>query len=478
MMKNAHLIGLCGAGMSAVARLLQETGYIVTGSDEGFYPPVSDYLTRIGLGCMIGHRASNIPPDPDLIVIGKHAKLVPESNEEVAAALDQYADNVHSFPQVLAQLTADRERMVVAGSYGKSTLTSLITWCLVSTGKAPGWFIGAIPKGLSHSSAMGGAGPFIFEGDEYPSANWDDRPKFVHYDPATVLLTSATHDHVNIYPTLQSYHAPFHALMTGLSERQGHLIACTDEQYSSNFFYAFPGRKTSYGLEPGADYGAQMIELGDPIAGTPTRFTLTVDRTPYPGFETSQMGRHAVQNICGAAAYLVGEGHLTIDEFQAAVAAFAGLERRLDRKAPGSALPVYEGFGSSYEKARAAIDAMRAHFPQRRLIVMFEPHTFTWRNRNALSQYDSAFAGTDTVWMFAPPDHGQGTHDQVSGEEIVERARQTHRDVRIFTKDDVSQVLDDASPSNDVLLILSSGSFGGSLARFLAAVVDRHPATS
>ncbi len=478
MRKSSHLIGLCGAGMSAVAYLLKERGDVVTGADEGFYPPVSDYLTKIGQECLVGYKAENLPEDPDLIVIGKNAKLVPETNPEVAAAFAQHKDKIRSFPEVLADLTADRQRTVIAGSYGKSTLTSLITHCLVQAGKAPGYFIGAIPNDLEHSSSLGGDGPFVFEGDEYPSANWDDRPKFVHYQPHTVVLTSATHDHVNIYPTIEDYHRPFTDLLQGLQDRSGTLVGCIDEHHAARFFHEYMGPKISYGLQPGCNFSAANIVLGDPLTETPTRFDLCAGAEILANMATSQMGRHAVQNICGAAAYLLGQNILTQEELRQGVATFSGLARRLDRKAKTSALPIYEGFGSSYEKARAAIDAMKAHFPDRRLVAMFEPHTFTWRNKDALSQYDTAFEGTQTVWLYAPPTQGADTHAQASLEDIHTRLSAAHPDVRTFGKGATNDILETLDPQTDVLLILSSGSFDGTLSGFLAAAPGRYPAKS
>lgn len=473
MSKKAHLIGICGAGMSAVAHLLQEEGWTVSGSDEGAYPPVSLYLDRIGLTPIIGHMAENIPSDASLIVIGRHAKLVPESNGEVRAALDLYRDKVKSFPEVLADLTTKRQRMVVAGSYGKSTLTTLITWCLQSAGNAPGWFIGAIPKGFDHSASMGGAGPFIFEGDEYPSAYWDDQSKFLHYQPQTVLLTSATHDHVNVFPTLADFHVPFTALLEKLQAQSGQLIVCTDEEHARRFFEGFEGTKTNYGLAEGADYSATNIRLGDPVAGEPTRFDLIIRGDVHEGFATTQIGRHAVQNICGGAAYLLGSDLISVDAFREAVREFDGLERRLDRKAPKSRLVIYEGFGSSYEKARAAIDAIRAHYPSTRLIVMFEPHTFTWRNKAAIGQYETAFNDTDTVWIFAPPGHGAGTHDQASLADITAKAETHHPDIRQFVPETMPEILAQAKPDEDMILVLSSGSFGGNLNQFLKEAETR-----
>ena len=468
--KKAHLIGICGAGMSAVAYLLQAQGYDISGSDEGFYPPVSDYLKKLGLDCMPGYRPENIPEDATLIVIGKNAKLVPETNPEVALALDQYGEKVRSFPEVLAALSRERERLVVAGSYGKSTLTSIITWCLIHAGRDPGYFIGAIPNNFETSSALGTGPHFIFEGDEYPSANWDDRSKFLHYDPDTVILTSACHDHVNIYPTLESYHIPFAQLLVGLERRSGLLVACLDEENAAAFYGAYQGAKAGYGSAPEAEWRADNIR-----AGEATTFTLLHQDRPVVDMSTQLLGRHNVQNITGAAAWLLGQGVLTAQEFARAISAFEGIARRLDRKKINSQLIVYEGFGSSYEKARAAIEAIRDHFRGRKLTVLFEPHTFTWRNRNALSQYETAFDGVDRVWLYAPPVQGSDTHEQLTLDEIRQKAAAHHADVRTFNKETYTDILKDADPEEEVFLILSSGSFDGLLSGILKRAETEFP---
>ena len=471
MTKTAHLIGLCGAGMSAVAYLLQQAGYAVTGSDEGFYPPVSDYLTRLGIPCRTPYAAENLPDDPDLVVIGKNAKLVPETNEEVRAANERFAGRLRSFPEVLAELTRDRTRIVVAGSYGKSSCTSLLVHCLRIAGRDPGWFIGAIPKDMDTSSNLGGDGPFVFEGDEYPSASWDDRAKFEHYAPHTVLLTSATHDHVNVYPTLADYHRPFLALLDGLASQGGTLAACADEPEASRLFASYTGPKIAYGLEARRDWRAVNVVPGDP-----TRFDLVGSGETHPGFTTTQIGRHAVENAVAAAAVLCGTGLLTPDELQEGIASFSGLTRRLDRKTDRSRLVLYEGFGSSYEKARSAIDAMRGHFAGRDLTILFEPHTFTWRNRAALDQYRTAFEGASKVWLYAPPTQGAGTHDQVSLSEIEEVARANHPNVRTFARSEAERIVRDADPDREIVLILSSGSFDGALTEVIEAAERVWPA--
>lgn len=457
---KAHLIGVCGAGMSAVAHLLQQKGYEVSGSDSGFYPPVSDYVASLGIKTFEGYRAENIPDDVDMIVIGKNAKLVPESNEEVAHAFAAHYNNIRSFPEVVSEMCRRTDNIVVTGSYGKSTVTSIIAWVLRQAGKDPNYLIGALAKGFQHTSHLGDGRQFILEGDEYPSANWDDQSKFLHYRSSTVVLTAATHDHINIYPTIEDYHKPF-ATLLAKQTANGTLIACINEPHAAKFYDEYKGKKISYGLDnPEADWSAHNITYG-----RQSQFTVTHkvdgDMRDLVSVKTHLLGSHNIENLVAAAAVLLGQNMVTAGEFADAIASFEGITRRLDRKVPpGFRIHVYEGFGSSYEKARAAIEAMKLHFPDSRLIVMFEPHTFTWRNRNALSQYQTAFDDVDTVWTYHPPKQGELTHAQLSLTEIIAEARKNHADVRSFDAENVNDIYGDLS-ENDVLLILSSGNFDG-----------------
>jgi UDP-N-acetylmuramate: L-alanyl-gamma-D-glutamyl-meso-diaminopimelate ligase len=460
---KAHFIGVCGAGMSAVAHLMQRAGHEVSGSDEGFYPPVSDYVARIGIKTMAGYRAENLPPDVSRIVIGKNARLVPDGNAEVAAAFARHPELIRSFPEVVSEMAVRTDNIVVAGSYGKSTVTSLIAFVLKHAGLDPSYLIGALPHGFEHASDLGSGRHFVMEGDEYPAANWDDRSKFEHYRPKTVVLTAASHDHVNVFPTLESYHAPFKRLMK-LIEAAGTLICCLSETNARSFHAGFQGRKRSYSVsEPDAQWRAAALSPG-PV----TRFTLVGEAGPLGTIETTLLGRHNVENILAAAATVLGDGVVTFEQFRDAIAAFKGLARRLDRKVPDqSAIHVYEGFGSSHEKARSAIEAMRLHFPQSRLIVLFEPHTFTWRNRNALPQYRTAFDGTDIVFAHRPPVQGAATHDQASLDDILAEARRWHGDIRAFAS--VAEITQ-AAQAGDVVLILSSGNFDGLMQPVIAAL--------
>src|SRR5689334_871905 len=212
---KAHFIGIAGKGMSATALLLRQMGVRITGSDEGFYPPVSDYLKNERIPFAAGYRKENIPDDADVIVIGKNAKLQPESNDEVRAAMES-GKPVKSFADLLHEMTAGQETVVAVGSYGKSTCTALLAWCLSCAGKDPSYFIGEVTNGFATYAHRGKGPVFLLEGDEYPSSNWDNTSKFLHYNAKNVLLTSATHDHINVFPTHADYLGPFRTLLASL----------------------------------------------------------------------------------------------------------------------------------------------------------------------------------------------------------------------------------------------------------------------
>lgn len=455
--KKAHFIGIAGKGMSAVALLLREAGVEVTGSDEGFYPPVSDYLAQAGIVFANVYKKENIPADADVIVIGKNAKLVPENNEEVAAAFDYQktlGKKVLSFPDVLHELTATTDNIVVAGSYGKSTSTALLAWCLKEAGKYPSYFIGEITKGFDAHAHQGKGAVFVLEGDEYPSSNWDTSSKFLHYNAQSILFTSATHDHVNVYPTHESYLAPFKQLITALP-KDGLVVVNATEPHALALSSEYTGKVVTYGTTHNADWYSQNV-----VYGLRTTFDLMHGDKKMVGLSTSLLGAHNIENIVGISALLLEKGLLTPKELAGGIASFEGVKRRMELLSLNSRVPVYEGFGSSYEKARSAIAAMKLHFPNKRLVVVFEPHTFTWRNKASLAQYDTAFTGASKVFIYEPASQGASTHAQLTQEEIVGRVKLAGFDA-IAIGSNALEVVSTEITDDDVVLLLTSGELGG-----------------
>lgn len=464
-----HFIGICGAGMSAVAKLLTEDGHTVTGSDEGFYPPISDYLVENKISCTTPFSPKNIPEDIDYIVIGKHAKLVPEENEEVHAAFAS-GKPVLSFPQVLESLSQEKEALVVVGSYGKSTCTSLLSWCLEINHKDPSYFIGALPITPQTNARMGKGKEFILEGDEYPSSNWDTTSKFMFLHPKHLLVTALAHDHMNVFPTHESYIHPFLNLIETLPQ-EGKLVMCLDDETVRSRLSNINHDVITYGFAEDALYRAENMEFG-----LVSSFDLKRGNELICRLTTPLLGRHNIQNIVGIAALLLETGKLTKEELIHGVSSFKGIVRRLDRKSDKTTIPLYEGFGSSIDKARSAIEAIKLHFPHRRLLVVFEPHTFSWRNRGALGWYDTVFEGVDAVFIYKPPEHGKDTHDQLTLEEITDRVQTAAIQVVSFenTATGLVEIINNAT-HNDVILILSSGSMDGLIPQIIAAVEEKFP---
>ncbi len=449
--RKAHFIGIGGAGMSAVAKLLRDSGVAISGSDEGVYPPVSDFLQRERIPCAMPYAAANLPPDADVVIIGKNARLVPDKNPEVAAAFAS-GKPILSFPEILDRLAQDKDTIVVAGSYGKSTCTALLAHALETSKADPSFFIGAIPLTPASNARLGTGRMFVLEGDEYPSSNTDARAKFLHYHPRHVLLTPLAHDHVNVYPTVEDYLRPF----AQLAQMTRTLTLCLEGSLTRAFRNGLERGAITYGVNDG-DYHAANI-----VWGERTRFDLVHAGAAVCALETTQLGAHNIQNIVGVGAFLLGNGLAAPEQYAAAVASFKGVTRRLDRKSDKTSIPIFEGFGSSYEKARSAIAAVRQHFPSRRLIAVFEPHAFSWRNRDALAWYDDAFHGTDKVFVYEPAAQGADTHKQLSQVEIVTRiARSGLAAEALPDTPEAASIVGNALQANDTVLLLTSGNLGG-----------------
>jgi UDP-N-acetylmuramate: L-alanyl-gamma-D-glutamyl-meso-diaminopimelate ligase len=463
-MKKVHFIGVCGAGMSAVAKILLDAGCEVTGSDEGFYPPISEVIQRYGFVTFNGYWATNIPEGCDTIVIGKHAKLVPSENEEVREAFAS-GKRVLSFPAVVAELTKNTENYVFAGSFGKSSCTALATWALMQAGKDPSYFIGAEAKDLPDNGHLGKSDIFVLEGDEYPAANDDNRSKFLFYHTKFLLITSGEHDHVNVFPTIESYLAPFEQLVVQVLT-DGLLVLCDHGAHLDRVASHATAPKIWYGLvrTERTYWWAEDLE----VRKGRTSFTLVNKSGPVVRIETGLLGNHNAENIVGVGALLLETGALTPAEFATGMRTFSGVKRRLERlNSPSALTPVYNDFGSSRAKCRAGIETILAAFPERDLVVCFEPHTFSFRNREAIAWYDTLFLGCGKVYVYQPPSHGASTHEQLTQTEIVERIRASGVLVMGVTSADelLTDLKQNTRPDSDLILFESSGDFGGAIPR-------------
>jgi UDP-N-acetylmuramate: L-alanyl-gamma-D-glutamyl-meso-diaminopimelate ligase len=444
-----HFTGIAGAGMSAAALMMREAGHAITGSDQDVFPPMSTYVEALGFPVTWAFDAANLPDGLDVLVLGASAKLGGEGNVEVQAARARGV-RVTTFPELVGEATALRRNTVVAGSFGKSTCTALMAHILRACGVDAGWMIGAISPSLPDTGHWGAAPEVVLEGDEYIVGPNDRRSKFVLYHPRDVLLTSLIHDHVNVFPTFDDYVKPFAELLR-LLPAEGLLVAREHPAIRAIAGEA-AARIVWYDTQPCDGWYRQDVTFGDT-----TRFTLVGPGGRRVALATTLLGEHNVENIVGVGAYLLERGLVDEAGLARAVESFGGIRRRLDRLTKASAVPVIEGFGSSYEKARSAIEALLLHYPHRPLTVVFEPHTFSWRNRDALPWYDTVFEGVAKVLVIPPPTHGAASHTQSSFDEILARVAAASVPVEGVETAEAATAALSRLTGDEVVLLLSSG---------------------
>jgi UDP-N-acetylmuramate: L-alanyl-gamma-D-glutamyl-meso-diaminopimelate ligase len=444
-----HFTGIAGAGMAAAALMMREAGHAITGSDQDVFPPMSTYVEGLGFPIVWRFEAANLVEGLDLLVLGASAKLGGEGNPEVQEARRRGV-RVTTFPELVGESTALRRNTVVAGSFGKSTCTALMAHVLRESGRDPGWMIGAISPSLPDTGHWGTAPEVVLEGDEYIVGPTDRRSKFVLYHPRDVLLTSLIHDHVNVFPTLEDYVRPFGELMR-LLPAEGLLVAREHPAIRAVAGGA-ASRIVWYDTQPCDGWHPE-----DVVFGETSRFTLAGPGGRRVQLATTLLGEHNVENIVGVGAYLLERSLVGEVQLARAVESFGGIRRRLDRLTKRSAVPVIEGFGSSYEKARSAIEAMLLHYPHRPLTVVFEPHTFSWRNREALPWYDTVFEGVARALIVPPPRHGETSHSQSSFEEILARVAAAGVPVEGVETAEAATAALSRLTGDEVVLLLSSG---------------------
>lgn len=440
--------------MSAVAQLLKTQGWDVSGSDEGAYPPITIYLEKHNIPYTKTHDKNNVPEDADLIIIGKHAGLTKEENEEVALVYEK-GFHSQSFPEVLRDLTKHTHNIVCAGSHGKSTCASILAWCL--SAQDPSFFIGALPHNLDTNAQSGKGNLFILEGDEYPASNTDTTSKFFFYNAHDLIVTSLEHDHMNIFKTQEEYNAPFLKLIDSLPE-DGMLVMNGDDPQIQKVMPRIQKEIYTYSVKENKESDWYVKNI---VYGEETTFDLCRGEMAIIPMTTALLGQHNVENIAGTAALMLEKELITPKELQEKIRTFTGVERRLDRKTSASAVPLYEGFGSSHSKARSAVDAMNTHFSDKRLLVIFEPHALSWRQKEYAHNYQNLFNGAEKVYVYtnAIPDPKDDT--TMTGEEIISlikdggaNAVQLQKDLNPFLRE-VQQ--------GDIILCLSSGSIDGIL---------------
>jgi UDP-N-acetylmuramate: L-alanyl-gamma-D-glutamyl-meso-diaminopimelate ligase len=472
---HIHLIGIAGTAMSALAGLLQEGGYRVTGSDAGIYPPISTLLGELGVPVFEGYSAAHLDPRPDLVVIGN---ALSRGNEEVETVLDSKLPYA-SMPEALRELfLQDRETIVVAGTHGKTTTTSILAWIFQSASLHPGFLIGGVPLDFTRSFARGAGRHFILEGDEYDTAFFDKGPKFLHYRPDSVLLTSVEFDHADIYADLEAVETAFRRLVN-LVPRRGWIVAQAEsETVRRCLARAFCPAET-FGFADG-DWRARDMRCVCDY----TEFDVEHRGTRLGRLRMQLAGDHNVMNALAAVALAAHYG-IAWEEIRRAMETFRGVRRRMEIAGEEGGVVVVDDFAHHPTAIRETLRAARARFSGRRLWALVEPRSNTLRRNVFEAQLIDALAGADRVILAEVYQKDRIPEpERLNPEKILEGL--LRRGIAAEPGGTADEIVEAVLPQlrpGDAVVAMSNGGFGGihskllrALARYSGADISRKAA--
>ena len=449
---HIHLTAICGVGMASLAGLLKARGYRITGSDQNIYPPMSTYLADIGIDVLAGFRAEHLVPRPDLVVIGN---AVSRNNPEAAAVLDQGIDYI-SFPQALGRfLIGTRSSLVVAGTHGKTTTCALAAWVLTSAGLDPGFFVGGVPLNFASGWNAGTGEHVVLEGDEYDTAFFDKGPKFLHYRPRHVILTSVEFDHADIYRDLDHVKSAF-AKLVDIIPADGSLVVCSDYPDAVALSRAVKAPSVTYG-ESG-DWSAHNVKFDRGRSFFEPCFKGRSEGL----IEAAVIGLHNVKNAL--AVYAMGRtmgiaGAKLRDGFST----FKGVKRRQEVRGEKRGVTVIDDFAHHPTAVRETIEAVRGAYAGRRLWAIFEPRSNTSKRNVFAKEFAAALALADQTIVAGVYQPERVPEDQrLSVQDLVGKINRIGGAGRALTIADSAAIAEHVarhSRPGDVLLVMSNGGF-------------------
>jgi UDP-N-acetylmuramate: L-alanyl-gamma-D-glutamyl-meso-diaminopimelate ligase len=464
---HVHLIGICGTAMASLAGMLKQRGFRVTGSDATAYPPMSDFLTSLGISVSQPFSQANLQIQPDLVVVGN---AISRGNVELEFVLDQRIP-FQSLPQILHdEFLSDKERLVVAGTHGKTTTSSMLAWIFQHAGRAPSFLIGGIPENFGSSFALGSGNEFILEGDEYDTAFFDKGPKFLHYFPDALILTSVEFDHADIYKNLDEVRTAFKRLVN-LVPRRGLLIAWDGHRNVDECVGRAFCRVERYGFSESSDWRITGIEHM-PAA---TRWRVLRDNKDWVEFEFSLAGEYNVLNATAAAAMAANYG-IGSDVIAEALRAFRSVKRRLEVKAEVRGVTIIDDFAHHPTAITQTLKAVRARYAGRRLWAVLEPRSNTLRRRVFQHELAESLAVADQIVLAdvfkseAIPEH-----ERLDPTAVVADLNASGKRARLLSNADV--IVETIAPelrSGDVVAVLSNGGFGGIYEKLPAKLKQLH----
>ncbi len=452
--KHIHLIGICGTAMASLAGMLQMRGFRVTGSDAAAYPPMSDFLASLNIPVSQPFAEQNLTPRPDLVVVGN---AISRGNIELEFILDKRIPFC-SLPQILHdEFLIGKQVLVVAGTHGKTTTTSMLSWIFESAGLHPSFLIGGIAENFGSSFQIGAGKHFILEGDEYDTAFFDKGPKFLHYFPDSVILTSVEFDHADIYKDLDAVETAFKRLVN-LVPRRGRIVAF-DQGASLNHSLerAFcPVER--YGSGESATWRIANLRFEPSV----TRWSVLRDGKQWADFEFSLAGEYNVWNATAAAAIAANEG-ISADKISDAFKSFQSVKRRLEVRAVVNGVTIIDDFAHHPTAITATLQALRTRYPKAKLWAILEPRSNTLRRNVFQSDLAKSLSIADEIVIaniFRSESIPEG--ERLDIQAVANQSQKNGRRARILADADaiVESVASELG-EGDVVAILSNGGFGG-----------------
>jgi UDP-N-acetylmuramate: L-alanyl-gamma-D-glutamyl-meso-diaminopimelate ligase len=469
---RVHLVAVCGVAMAALAGMLKQRGLAVSGSDENVYPPMSTLLERLGIAVMPGYCAENVAAaKPDLIVIGNK---VSRDNPEVQAVLASGIPYV-SLPEALGRFfIAGRRSLVVAGTHGKTTCTSMLGWVLEASGRDPSVMVGGESLNFHGNFKLGDGEHFVIEGDEYDSAFFDKGPKFLHYRPSALLLNAVEFDHADIYADLAAVKAAFGRLLALLGAGAPLVV-------SSDFPCALDVVRES-GREGAVTFGlgeAAEWRVGGLVDdGTWSRFRVLHRGADEGELRLRQPGAINARNALGV--YVLARAvDLAHGEVARGLEGFLGVRRRQEVVGTYDGIVLIDDFAHHPTAVAGTIEALRQRYPRQRLWALFEPRSNTSRRKVFQKDFVTAFRQADHIvigGVFKKASDAVGAADLFSPEQLVDDLEQSGKSARtLATGDEIAAAVAAEAEPGDVVVMMSNGDFGGlrrTLASRLAARVQ------
>jgi UDP-N-acetylmuramate: L-alanyl-gamma-D-glutamyl-meso-diaminopimelate ligase len=461
--KHIHLLGICGTGMAALAGILKEQGYHLTGSDEHVYPPMSTLLEGLGISIQNGYSPAHLEPTPDLVVVGN---VIRRENPEAQAVLARDLPRL-SLPEALNRfLVGDRQSLVVAGTHGKTTTTALIAWLLYSLDLDPGFMVGGIAKNFQANYRVGRGRYVVMEGDEYDTAFFDKRPKFVHFRPRAAVLTSIEYDHADIYPDLDRIIQAFESFLDTIPA-DGRVLAWGEAPLVREICGRHAAPVAFYGRNRDADWQATAIR---PAAGGMS-FTVLREGTRWGEFFLPMVGEHNVLNALAALAVLAEVGAAP-QALKRALPGFQGVKKRQEVAGEFGGVLVLEDFAHHPTAVGVTLAAVRQAYPERRLVAAFEPRTNTSRRKIFQAPYAEAFQDADLILVREPPDLWKvEPEEQFSSRQLVADLKAAGKEAFYFPDTDrLLEGLLQGRRAGDVILVMSNGDFNHLVTRLCDAL--------